>query len=305
MPRLPRVRPSHIRINSTSYLPSLYRNMRIGIVGGGFVGSATALLKCDAIDVITYDLDPTRCNPPGTKKEDLLTCDLVFVCVPTPAYESGQCNTVIVERCIAGLKEIGIQNIVLRSTVPPGTAERLDVAFMPEFLTEANWRNDFYECSAWVFGCRRVEENTIFQQILDLAQAAGRIRNNKAVFVARKEAELIKYVRNNFLALKISFFNEIHSLCKAIGADYENLRRGVTLDPRIGESHTGVPGYDGHYGYGGTCLPKDTSALLHFMESAGVESYIVKAAVNRNKLVDRPEHDWENDPRAFTKGSPS
>ena len=83
--------------------------MRIGIVGGGFVGSATALLKCNDITVIIYDLDPARCSPPGCTKEDLRTCDLVFVCVPTPSYDSGECNTIIVERAIAGLKEIGIR----------------------------------------------------------------------------------------------------------------------------------------------------------------------------------------------------
>jgi UDPglucose 6-dehydrogenase len=277
--------------------------MRIGIVGGGFVGSATALLKCSDIDVIVYDLDPARCMPPGCKKEDLRACDLVFVCVPTPSYDSGECNTVIVERAIAGLKEIGIQNIVLRSTVPPGTSERLGVMFMPEFLTEANWPADFHGCKLWVFGCYDDEQRALLQSMLDLAQKAGSIQHNNAFFTNCKEAEMIKYVRNNFLALKISFFNEIHSLCKAIGADYEQVRQGVAGDGRIGESHTRVPGFDGHYGYGGTCLPKDTSALLQFMTANNVESHIVKAAVVRNKTVDRPERDWELDPRAYTRKS--
>lgn len=275
--------------------------MRIGIVGGGFVGSATALLACKDIETITYDLDPVRCSPPGTTTQDLLTCDLVFVCVPTPSYDSGECNTMIVDRCIAGLKESGIHNIVLRSTVPPGTSERLDVAFMPEFLTEANWRVDFYECKAWVFGIQNETQATLLQSMLTLAKDAGSIKYDNAVFVSRKEAELIKYVRNNFLALKISFFNEIHALCKVIGADYNAVRDGVVLDHRIGASHTSVPGPDGHYGYGGTCLPKDTSSLFNIMTNHGVDSHIVKAAVIRNKTVDRPERDWELDPRAFTK----
>ena len=80
------------------------------------------------------------------------------------------------------------------------------------------------------------------------------------------------------------------------------MRKGVTADERIGVSHTAVPGYDGHRGFGGTCLPKDTSALLSIMESADMESYIIRAIVERNRIVDRPEHDWEDDPRAFTKG---
>lgn len=275
--------------------------MRIGIVGGGFVGSATALLACEDIETITYDLDPARCCPIGTIKEDLLTCDIVFVCVPTPSYESGECNTTIVGRCIEGLKKTGIQNIVLRSTVPPGTSEQYDVAFMPEFLTEANWRTDFYECASWVFGIQNDTQAELLQDMLTLAKEAGSIKHDNAVFVSRKEAELIKYVRNNFLALKISFFNEIHALCKVIGADYNAVRDGVVIDHRIGTSHTSVPGPDGHYGYGGTCLPKDTSSLLHIMSKHGVDSHIVEAAVIRNKTVDRPEHDWELDPRAFTR----
>ena len=102
----------------------MYRSYKyyIGIVGGGFVGSATALLNCHGIKAITYDIDPARCNPVGTTIHDLSACDFTFVCVPTPSYESGECNTNIVEKCIASLKEAGVKNIVLRSTVPPGTS---------------------------------------------------------------------------------------------------------------------------------------------------------------------------------------
>lgn len=276
--------------------------MRIGIVGGGFVGSATRLLKCDLIEAITYDLDPARCNPAGTKKEDLLSCDLVFVCVPTPAYDSGKCNTIIVEKCIAGLREIGIKNIVLRSTVPPGTSRTLDTMFMPEFLTEANWAKDFYECGTWVFGVRTFAEGELVKSLIEKAYSCGVIKSNNVMLTGTEEAEMIKYTRNNFLATKIAFFNEIAQICKAVGADYETVRQGVIADSRIGASHTVVPGPDGHKGFGGTCLPKDTNALVYFAKEAGVDSYVVRAAVERNSRVDRPERDWESDPRAFTKG---
>ena len=279
--------------------------MKIGIVGGGFVGSATSLLACKDIEVIIYDLDPARCSPPGTKRSDLLTCDVTFVCVPTPAYENGACNTRIVERCIEGLKQEGVRNIVLRSTVPPGTAERLDVAFMPEFLTEVNWRADFYNCQCWVFGVRNKEEREILTRLIETAQVAGAIVSKNLHFVSQAEAQLIKYTRNNFFALKISFFNEIAALCKQLGCDYEAVRAGVSVDPRIGASHSSVPGYDGHYGFGGTCLPKDSAALLYFMEQSGVESKIVRAANERNRLIDRPERDWEQDPRAYAGAAPA
>jgi UDPglucose 6-dehydrogenase len=275
-------------------------NYKIGIVGGGFVGSATAMLACDKIDVIIYDRDLTRCKPSSVKKEDLLSCDVIFVCVPTPSFASGGCNTNIVEGCIQEMKELGVRNIVLRSTVPPGTSERLDVMFMPEFLTEVNWPKDFFNCLTWVFGVRNEDEKKLLADIMATAKSCGVISSDTCMFVSSKEAELIKYTRNNFLAVKIGFFNEIYRLCEAIGADYGKVREGVAVDSRIGQSHSGVPGYDGHYGFGGTCLPKDTSALAKFMDENDVPCYIIKAAVERNKKVDRPERDWEKDPRAFT-----
>lgn len=277
--------------------------MKIGIVGGGFVGSATALLECKDIQVITYDLDPSRCKPLNIKKEDLLECDLVFVCVPTPTFENGACNTKIVEGCIRDLQAIGIQNIVLRSTVPPGTSKRLGVHFMPEFLTEANWKNDFYNCTQWIFGANTDHVRNLLDTLITTAQKNGVIVSNNTYFVSTEEAELIKYARNNFLALKISFFNEMYCLCKCEDLDFEKVQKGICSDPRIGTSHTSVPGPDGHFGYGGTCLPKDTSALEHFMKSNDIHCPIVSAMVHRNRIIDRPEHDWENDPRAFTKSS--
>lgn len=275
--------------------------MHIGIVGGGFVGSATALLECSEIKVTIFDLDSARCKPQGTKVENLLECDLVFVCVPTPTYANGACNTTIVEKCIHSLKSIGIKNIVLRSTVPPGTSDKLDVMFMPEFLTEANWKNDFFLCQRWIFGVRNENEKLILSELINTGYKNKVINDNTIQFTSCKEAELIKYTRNNFLAMKISFFNEIYQLCKKIGADYEQVREGVGSDKRIGSSHTLVPGYDGHFGFGGTCLPKDTSALASFMKENEVECPIISAVVYRNMIIDRPEHDWEEDPRAFTK----
>lgn len=276
--------------------------MRIGIVGGGFVGSATALLASAGLDVIVYDLDPARCAPPGTCRADLCACDLVFVCVPTPTHADGSCNTRIVERCVADLRAEGIASsrIVLRSTVPPGTSARLGVAFMPEFLTEANWRRDFYQCPLWVFGVTEDATRSTLETMIRTAHANGVIASADMLFVSTVDAEMIKYTRNNFLAAKIAFFNEIETICKAAGATYETVRTGVIADPRIGASHTAVPGYDGHRGFGGTCLPKDTAALAQYAESVGVACPVIRAVVTRNMTLDRPERDWESDPRAFT-----
>jgi UDP-glucose 6-dehydrogenase len=126
---------------------------------------------------------------------------------------------------------------------------------MPEFLTEGNWRSDFYNCDAWIIGIQRQTQVALFQRLLTLAATAGSIKRNRPVFVSRGEAEMIKYVRSNFFALKQAFFTEVHALCKANDLDYTTVRDGVAMDSRISVSHTAVPESNGR-------LPKDTS-LFH------------------------------------------
>ena len=106
-------------------------------------------------------------------------------------------------------------------------------------------------------------------------------------------AELVKYTINNFLALKVSFANEIYNFSKIINIDYDELISICQNDNRLGKSHWQVPGHDGSMGFGGSCFPKDVSALLYEMDSKGMKSYIINAAKMRNIEVDRPEKDWE------------
>ena len=106
---------------------------------------------------------------------------------------------------------------------------------------------------------------------------------------------MIKYFRNTYLAVKVSFCNEIASLCDKLDVEYENVRKLATLDERIGQSHSQVPGHDGLKGYGGTCFPKDTNSLLNIFNSNFVPSYVLKGAVERNETVDRPQKDWTED----------
>ena len=173
--------------------------------------------------------------------------------------------------------------------------------FMPEFLTEANWRRDFFDCKQWIFGVRTFEEGEKLKDMMRIARICNSVSSDDVLLVGTEDAEMIKYTRNNFLATKVAFFNEIASVCKAVGADYETIRKAMSSDSRIGISHTAVPGPDGHKGFGGTCLPKDTNALIYFAKEVGVETPVVSAVVMRNTTIDRPERDWESDTRAFTK----
>ena len=165
---------------------------------------------------------------------------------------------------------------------------------MPEFLTEKNWRLDFLNCKDWIFGCD-LSDQRFTQKISKLfgtAYAEGVLKYNNIHFTTRKEAEMVKYVRNCFLALKVSFFNEIEEFARKTGIHFETVRHLSSLDDRIGTSHTMVPGPDGHHGYGGTCFVKDSHALLSEMQKVGMNSYIVQAMITRNENVDRPEKDW-------------
>ena len=270
--------------------------MRIGIVGNGYVGQATALLKEKEVEVLIWDLneDLRNINSFG----ELQGCDFVFVCVPTPMNEDGSCYTKIVENVVYDLIALRIKarDIIVRSTVPVGTCERLGVSFMPEFLTEANWEEDFKNNKNWIFGFDppkwtdwEESDNTAFN-FLKLAK----LWSKEVEILTTKEAELTKNTRNAFLATKVSFFNEIEELCRKMGVSYENVRKGVVLDDRIGASHTEVPGPDGKRGFGGTCFPKDIASLDYQMNQHGVESYMVEGTKARNLQVDRVEKDWED-----------
>jgi UDPglucose 6-dehydrogenase len=97
---------------------------------------------------------------------------------------------------------------------------------------------------------------------------------------------------NNFLALKISFMNEYYNLVKNIGGDWKSITEGFVSDPRIGNSHTQVPGHDGKRGFGGTCFPKDINAIIEFSKQNGIEMPTLEAAWETNLKV-RPEQDWK------------
>ena len=175
---------------------------------------------------------------------------------------------------------------------------------MPEFLTEKTFKSDFINNSEWIFGLKQTSYDIIFKEriknLINLAYKNKCIKHNIIHFVNNNEAEMIKLFRNSFLSTKVSFCNEIYKFFEKKNISYENVRKLATNDPRIGSSHTNVPGHDGLYGYGGTCFPKDTNSLYYQMKENNLESYIIKATIERNENVDRPECDWKfNKNRAF------
>ena len=275
--------------------------MKIGIIGNGFVGKATNILANPDVELVVYDIDPDLCNPKGTTLDDVVQTDLLFISVPTPMKKDGSCHIGILESVVGNIKEIcdlDEKLIVLRSTVPPGTATALNCYFMPEFLTEKNFENDFINNEHWIFGLKGKEQDVLFKdkmtQLINHSHSHGKIKHNTMHFVTNEEAEMIKLFRNNYLSVKVSFCNEIAEFCNKKEINYENVRHLAVLDNRIGDSHTHVPGHDGRCGFGGTCFPKDTNNLKCEMAKVGMKSYIIEGAVERNEKVDRPEHDWNS-----------
>lgn len=278
--------------------------MNIGIIGNGFVGKATRVLECENVNILCYDKVPTMCHPLGTTMKDLVEkCQIIFISVPTPMDKNGECYLQILESVVDELHVLNYSGfIVIRSTIPVGTSLRLQCYFMPEFLTESNYINDFINNKCWIFGL--LETDTSFRTLLfqetirklfSYSFHEKKIHYNEIEFVSTKEAEMIKLFRNCFLATKVSFCNEIYEFCSLKDVNYENVRKYATLDERITSSHSLVPGKDGHFGFGGTCFPKDISNLRHEMKKVGMKSYILSSAIERNEKVDRVEKDWLED----------
>ena len=284
--------------------------MKIGIIGAGYVGTATRIFAGGQIESVVYDIDPTKCSPEGTELKDMNECELVFVCVPTPANQDGSCHLGIVEQAVKDLKEALDEDavVVLRSTVPVGTCEDLGVYFMPEFLTERSWLDDVTNCEWWVLGVPMLKEKygvatevagdkgvKSFMKMLALAHEDKKIAGTGVDITTTQIAEVTKLAKNAFFSTKVSFFNEIKEFCDWKGINFDAFRNFVTRDDRVGDSHTRVPGPDQKRGFGGTCLPKDLNSLIYQMGEEGMKSHVLAAVRERNETVDRPSKDWEKD----------
>lgn len=275
--------------------------MKIGIIGNGFVGKATCTLSCNQVELICYDINPDLFSPKGCTLEMITCCDLIFISVPTPMMKDGSCYLNILESVVSDLskiKSLNDINVVIRSTVPPGTADRLNCFFMPEFLTEKNYLIDFKNCPEWIFGLKNNKQDELFktkiQKLFELSKSANKIVSSKCEFLLNKEAEMVKLFRNTFLATKVSFCNEIYQYCQSENINYDNMIKLACNDSRIGHSHSKIPGPDGKMGFGGTCFPKDINNLLNLMNKNNVKSYILKNVIKRNQELDRNEKDWES-----------
>ncbi len=293
--------------------------MHIGIIGTGYVGLVTGACFAEfGLSVTCVDKDEKKISflkkglipfyEPGldelvkrnmkqgrlrftTKTGKAVESSLViFIAVGTPRRGDGSADLKYVEEVAGEIAKHmdGYKVIVTKSTVPVGTGEKIreiiaknlkgqtdfDIVSNPEFLREGSAIEDFMRPNRVVVGANKPQSIAIMKDLykpLYLIEAPFVITNIET-------AELIKYASNSFLATKISFINEMANLCDRVGADIHMVAKGMGLDQRIGPKflHPGP-------GYGGSCLPKDTNALLKIAEDHGVELGIIGAAVRANE----------------------
>jgi UDPglucose 6-dehydrogenase len=220
--------------------------------------------------------------------------DIYFIAVGTPPGEDGSAD---LQYVLAVAEEIG-ENlekyavIVDKSTVPVGTADKVkqavqkklekrklkidfDVVSNPEFLKEGAAIDDFMKPDRVIIGAESDKAANIMQKLY----APFSRSKDKIITMGIRDAELTKYAANSILATKISFMNEIANLCEILGADVENVRKGIGSDQRIGY-HFIYPGC----GYGGSCFPKDVKALVNMSKKSGFEPLVLEAVEKRNDL---------------------
>lgn len=292
--------------------------MKITMIGAGYVGLVSGTCFADFGHSVTcVDLDQRKIDAllsgimpiyePGLAelvasnvasgrlsfttdlKAGVAGADAVFIAVGTPSRRGdGHADLTYVYQATRDIASAitGPLVVVTKSTVPVGTGDEVErilrdaapdaevaVVSNPEFLREGAAISDFKRPDRIVIGTTDARAKLVMQDIyrpLYLNQAP-------LLFTERRTAELIKYAANAFLATKITFINEMADLCEAVGADVQDVARGIGLDNRIGSKflHAGP-------GYGGSCFPKDTLALLKTAEDYDVPSRIVEAVVQVN-----------------------
>jgi nucleotide sugar dehydrogenase len=261
-------------------------NIRIGIIGLGFVGGAIyRSFKEKNINVIGYDKYKNF-----DSFEDCLLSDIMFLCLPTQFDETTKSydKSIIID--VLGNLNNYKGLVVIKSTVEPNTTNQLQEIFPslklfhnPEFLSAATAYEDFHNQTHIVLG-KSLKSSQ--DDLLYLEQFYhSYYPDAKISLCSSTESESMKIYLNCFYSVKIQFFNELYLLCNKTETNYNNVLDLMLKNNWINPMHTKVPGNDGQLSYGGYCFPKDTNALLQFMKSFDSPCKVLEASINeRNEM---------------------
>lgn len=296
--------------------------MKVCVIGAGYVGLVTGVGFAETgNNVVCADLDPgkiaalnrgeTPIFEPGLEElirrniaggrltfttsveEAIMPAEIVFIAVGTPPRSDGAANLMAVDAVAEQVAKVAKREVVLvlKSTVPVGTNERvrkivksqrkegdkpIHVVSNPEFLKEGDAISDFMRPDRIVVGCE--ESDSYARDVMRRLYHPLSLNQDCMVFMEPPSAELTKYVSNTMLAMRISFMNEIAMLCEKVGADVNDVRLGVGSDSRIGPKFL----YAGP-GYGGSCFPKDVSALVHVAREYSMPLELAQATDTANQ----------------------
>jgi UDPglucose 6-dehydrogenase len=292
--------------------------VKIAVVGTGYVGLVTGTCLAEiGNSVICVDIDETKVAMMQTGKipiyepgleavfkrniaenrlkfstqlsESIKDAEVIFLALPTPPNSDGSADLSFVLSVAESLGELldHYAVVVDKSTVPVGTAEKvskiiakkakvgIDVVSNPEFLREGFAVNDFMKPDRIIVGTSSNKARVIMDELYRPFVSEG----SEIFFMDERSAEVTKYAANSYLATKISFMNEIANLCELVGADIDSIRHGIGSDPRVGKRflNAGI-------GYGGSCFPKDVTALNKIAQENGYDFKIIKAVADVNEL---------------------
>src|SRR3712207_2757708 len=291
--------------------------MKIAVVGTGYVGLVTGTCFAETgNEVICVDIDKSKVEKlsggqitiyePGLEKlflrnlkeerlhfttnleEGIRDAVIIFLALPTPPGEDGSADLKYVLGCTEDMGKLikDYKVIVDKSTVPVGTAEKVrasvaknysgefDVVSNPEFLREGVAVEDFMKPDRIVIGTTSERAKEKLSELYGPYVRQG----NPIIFMDERSAELTKYAANAFLAVKISFMNEIAQMCERLGSDVDMVRKGIGSDDRIGKRFL-FPGI----GYGGSCFPKDVQALVRSSHEVDYNFKILNAVMDVNE----------------------
>jgi len=273
-------------------------SMSINIIGYGFVGGAVGHLceennvpfnVCDMQEKTTgAQFFTNNIGDLITRSESENEVNYYFIAVPTPSNPDDSCNVSIIRNVLGELNVRSMKKtrVIIKSTMVPGSCRKfseefknIEIILSPEFLRETTFKEDMYNAEFVLIGFGTETDDE------DIKALFRRLYSHKTIDVhvrSYEECEMFKYTLNVNLAVKVWYFNEIYEIAEKMGIKYEKLKSLFHLDARFGEYGTRVPGPDGKFGYGLSCLPKETRGMMKLQEELGIENRVLKEIIARN-----------------------